>query len=227
MFHLIKQLFYLKANEGAAGGGGTTDPAADPNAKPDTDPTAGGQGADPTPAAGTPPQTFTQADLDRVAAKTRAEEKKKFEDERKKAEMTEAERLMAEKAEAEKRTADLQGQLNTVKIEAEAKVQAAAAGVKPEHLAYVLRLADLSGVSVNDSGAVDGVAVKTAIEAVLTSLPALKATPGTPNAGGEFGAGGLGPKDLKTQILEAEAKGDWKTAGELKALQMVNLHNKT
>jgi hypothetical protein len=222
---LLRMMFHFAANEGGAGGGGGATPPAEPPATPPTDPTTAGGQADP--AKPDAEAKFTQADLDRIAAKTRSEEKKKFEDERKKAEMTEAERLTTEKAEAEKQTADLRTQLNTVKIEAEAKVQAAAAGVKPEHLAYVMKLADLSGVAVNDGGAVDGAAVKTAIEAVLTALPALKSSSGVPAAGGDFGVGGPGPLNLDQQILEAEGKSDWKRAGELKALKMVNLQSKT
>ena len=89
---------------GVGGGGGNADPQKPPEGgAPQGDPNAGGaeaaaagagSGAD----AG---KTFTQADVDKLIGKTRAEEKRKFEDEAKKAAMTEAERLKAEKVAAE------------------------------------------------------------------------------------------------------------------------------
>lgn len=95
---------------------------------------------------------------------------------------------------------------------AEAKVQALAAGVKPERIDYLLKLTDLSKIEVKD-GAVDSALVKEAIENVLKDLPELKAQPGTQKAGGDFSGGGqntgLTMDQIKTMTpAEMEARLD-------------------
>jgi len=229
---------YLEANEGATGGGGGTDPAT---AKPDADPTAGEVKPDaPAPVkpdAGTTvkpdeskkyTQAELQAEIDRVAAKTRADEKRKYEEELRRAEMTKLERAEVEKAEADERLTSTQQELAWVKTESEIRVQALAAGIKPEVLTHFIKLVDLDGIKINSEGQVDAEAVKSAVNKIIEDIPAFKsATASVPKAGGDFGGGGDGPKDLKSQILEAETKGDWALAGQLKAVQMSNLHNPT
>lgn len=99
--------------------------------------------------------------------------------------MTEQEKLKAAADEAEKKGKAAVDAANQRLITAEAKVQAAALGVNPEKIAYVLKLADLSGADVDDKGEVNAKAVKQAIEAVLKDLPELKAGgQGGPNLGG-------------------------------------------
>lgn len=135
--------------------------------------------------AGEPPtdggKTFTQEDLDRLIQQRLQRERKKWEqqleEERKKAAMTEAERLKAEKEEAERRAQEAQASANQRLINAEARVQAVTLGIRPERVAYALKLADLSAVDVDDSGNPDEAAIKAALEAVLKDLPELKGAP--------------------------------------------------
>lgn len=68
---------------------------------------------------------------------------------------------------------------------------------------------------VDDNGEVDDQAIKQAVAKLAKVL-----TPkGPPPASGDFGGGngqGTPPKNLREQIREAEAKGDWNTARRLK-----------
>lgn len=135
-------------------------------------------------------KTFTQEELDAIIAKRLNREKKNWESdlekERQKAQMTEAEKLKAEKEEAEKKSKTVLDSANQRLITAEAKVQAAALGVNPDKISYVLKLADLSGVEVDDKGEVDTKAAMQAVEAVLKALPELKGAAGH----GGFNMGG-------------------------------------
>ena len=54
-----------------------------------------------------------------------------------------------------------------------AQAAASALGIKPERVAYALKLADLSGVKVEDDMAVDQQAVTDALKKVLDDLPEL------------------------------------------------------
>lgn len=228
LFHRLRVMPYYSPDEG--GGDGT--PPAEPPAAPPTPPAGGATPPEPpaTPPAG---KTFTeaelQAELDRVAAKVRAEEKTKADKQRELDEMTQLERAEASATESEEKLTSVTQELAWVKTESEIRVQALAAGVKPEHLAHVLKLVDLEGISINDEGVVDTVAVKASVDKVLESVPALKTTPvtPTPQAGGDFGGGGPGPKSLDTQIQEAEAAGDWATAGLLKTQKTLELAGKS
>src|SRR5690606_21437629 len=96
----------------------------------------------------------TQEELDRIIQQRLQRERKKWEqqieEERRKAAMTEAERLKAEKEEAERKAQETQAAAHRRIIQAEAKAQALALGVRPERLEYALRLADLSEVEVGD-----------------------------------------------------------------------------
>jgi len=97
-------------------------------------------------------KTITQEELDRIIQQRLQRERKKWEqqieEERRKAAMTEAERLKVEKEEAERKAQEAQAAANRRIIQAEAKAQALALGVRPERLEYVLRLADLSEIEV-------------------------------------------------------------------------------
>lgn len=167
-------------------------------------------------------KTFTQAELDEIIKKRLAREKKSWEqqleEEKKKAAMTEAERLKAEKEEAERKAKEAQQAANQRLITAEAKVQAAALGVKPEKLSYVLKLADLSDVEVDENGSVDEKAVKAAVEKVLKDLPELAST-GTSRGGGDFNTG-TPPKDIDDQIKQAQEKGNWREVIKLQRQKM-------
>lgn len=138
-------------------------------------------------------KTFTQDELDQIIQRRLARERKQWEqqleEERKKAKMDEAERLRVEKEDAEKRAQEAHAAANQRIIAAEAKVQAVALGVKPERVAYALKLADLSEVEVGDNGDPDTAAIKTAIEAVLNDLPELRGSVAPPKSGSEFQGG--------------------------------------
>lgn len=121
-------------------------------------------------------KTFTQDELDAIIDKRLKRERKKWQDtvesEKKKAQMTEQERLKAEKEEAEKRVTEAEKRANQRLIRAEAKAMAAELGVKSERVNYLLKLADLDGVEVDD-GEVDASAVKTAVQQVVKDMPEL------------------------------------------------------
>lgn len=57
-----------------------------------------------------------------------------------------------------------------------AKSAAAQLGIKPERVEYAIRLADLSGIKVDDSMTVDQEAVQSALKAVLEVVPELAGT---------------------------------------------------
>lgn len=162
----------------------------------------GGQGH-----AGTTPtdggKTFTQAELDAIIAKRLARERKaweqQLEEERKKAQMTEAERLKAEKEEAERRAKEAEAAANQRLIQAEAKVVALELGIKPERVAYAIRLANLSDVEVGENGQVDTKALKAALEQVIKDIPELKGTSTPAKSGTDF-QGGL-PKGGDTNSI--------------------------
>ena len=130
---------------------------------------------------------FTQEELEAKLAKRLARERRKWEqqleEERKKAAMTEAERLRAEKEEAERRAQAAIEAANQRAIRAEARVQAAALGVRPERLDYVLRLLDLSEIEVGEDGTPDAGAIKQAVEQLLRDLPELKGSTGSVGTG--------------------------------------------
>ncbi len=172
----------LFADDGGDGGAEPQEPTGGDQGqgKGDTEPSSGGK-------------TFTQAELDAIIAKRLSRERKaweqQLEEERKKAAMTEAERLKAEKEEAEKRANELVQAANRRIIAAEAKVAAAAAGVKPERISYVLKLADLSDIEADENGNVDSKAIAAAINAVLKDLPELKGDIMPPKGGDDFSKG--------------------------------------
>lgn len=150
-------------------------------------PSTGG-GNDPEPeSTGNKGKLFTQEELDAIIAKRLARERRQWEqqleEERKKAAMTEAERLKAEKEEAERRAQAAIEAANQHAIRAEARVQAAALGVRPERLDYVLRLLDLSEIEVGEDGTPDAGAIKQAVEQLLRDLPELKGSTGSVGTG--------------------------------------------
>lgn len=173
------------------GGAGSSDAGSDDNGG--TTGNGGHQNAGEPPTDGG--KTFTQDELDAIIAKRLARERKaweqQLEEERKKAAMTEGERLRAEKEEAERRAQEAQASANQRLINAEARVQAVTLGIRPERVAYALKLADLSAVDVDDSGNPDEAAIKAALEAVLKDLPELKGAPAPQGpSGADFNGGG-------------------------------------
>ncbi|EMT54722.1 scaffold protein [Brevibacillus borstelensis AK1] len=151
-----------------------------------TDPPAEPPTADPEPT-----KTFTQEELDKIVADRIARERKKYEkyadyddlkkkaeeyeraeEERKKAEMTAQERLEAEKAEALRKAQEAEeaaqrtmSTANQRLIKSEFKLLAKEAGIRADALEDAYKLADFSGVTVDEDGNVDG--VKAVIESLI------------------------------------------------------------
>lgn len=63
-------------------------------------------------------------------------------------------------------------------IRAEAMVQATGLNVKADRIDYLIRLADLTQVDVDEHGNADGAAIRLALEDVLKDVPELKSTSG-------------------------------------------------
>lgn len=203
-----------------------TDPPADPPAEPPA--------VDPEPA-----KTFTQEDLDKIVADRIARERKKYADydeikkkaeeyeqaeaERKKAEMTAQERLEAEKAEALRKAQEAEeaaqrtmSTANQRLIKSEFKLLAKEAGVRADALEDAFKLADVSGVTVDEDGNVDG--VKAVIEALIAGKPYLveqaKKEPKT--IGGPTGyAADDEAKTLEAQLEEAKKQRNFSKVVEL------------
>ena len=192
LFHFDLQRFAGDGDPDAGGNDGGQDTGNGGQGHAGSTPTDGGK-------------TFTQEELDRLIQQRLQRERRKWEqqleEERRKAAMTEAERLKVEKEEAERRAKEAQAAANRRIIEAEAKVQAVALGIKPERVAYALRLADLSGVEVDDNGNPDTDAIKAALEAVLKDLPELKGAAAPAKSGADFN--GAKPLDKPSTLFAA------------------------
>ena len=90
---------------------------------------------------------------------------------------------------------------NSVLRTTEAKLQAVTLGVKPEKVDYLLRLADISDVEVDDKGQVDSAALKAKLESVLTDLPELKGKTTAPSKGGNQFSGDPDKKLLTMDVI--------------------------
>lgn len=203
IWKLLRSSTCFDANDGAGSGGDNSNNDGG---------NAGGDGGN---AGGGDTKTFLQTDVDKIVSDRLAREKKKIEADLKaalkaeadKAAMTEAEKLKADKEEAEGKASEATKAANARIINAEARITANDLGVKADKLAYVLKLADLSGVTVNDDGEPDAVAIKAAIEAVLKDLPELKT--GSKQGDSQMGGGGFGggnngtDKPLTTELIGA------------------------
>jgi hypothetical protein len=100
-----------------------------------------------------------------------SEQQQQAEEQARRAKMEESERLKLEKQEAEQRAQDALGRANKRVINSEARALAASRGVSSERLAYVVRMADLSGVEVDDDGNADTETLTSAIDRVLEDIP--------------------------------------------------------
>lgn len=172
-----------------------------------------------------PEHTFTQSELDAIVADRLARERKKYgdyddlktklsefeqaEEERKKAQMTETERLTAELAEAQKKASEAEearqialSSINQRLIESEFKAQARDANIPAERLAAALKLADLSGATVGEDGAISGVDV--ALAALKEAHPYLAVVTQPKPIGSPAGGDPL-PDQTKEQRLKEAA----------------------
>lgn len=149
--------------------------------------------------------TFTQADIDRVVKDRLKRERTNWDkeqaDAKKQADMTEAEKLKAAKDEAEGKVKEIQTKADQRTIKAEAKVQALAAGVNPTRVDALLKLSDLSTITIGDDGEPDSNALKAAVAAALKDYPEFKAAAGNGKSGGDFSGGNLNDKPLSVQII--------------------------
>lgn len=180
-------------------GGATDDGGGDGSAGEGDDSDAGG---DTKKVEYTPEQQAHMAEVIKTekakaaAAATKAAERAK---------MDEADRLKAEKADAEKQAADALAKANERIVTAEAKVQAIDAGADPKQLAYVLKLADLTDVKVDDDGTPDEKAIRKAIDKVLADVPALKTSSTSTGRSGADGINGNGGQAKPSNLEEAVA----------------------
>jgi hypothetical protein len=197
----LRNLIFFDANDGAGPGGGS-------NAGGNNDGGNAGDNGDGNNAGGGNTKTFNQEDVDRIVSDRLKREKKTWEstleEERRKAAMTEAERLKAKKEAAEKASKTASDAANSRVIKAESRVIANELGVKADKLSYVLKLADLSNVTIGDDGEPNTAAIRTAIEAVLKDIPELK---GANNGDGKGGSGGFGGQNSNDKPLTAELIG--------------------
>ena len=172
-----------------------------------------------------PTKTFTQADLDNVVQERLARERKQFADyddlkaraakfdeleNSKKDELTKAQEAVAA---AERRATEAQANANsTLK---RAAIMSAAAKHNAEDAGIIIQLlANSEEVKLDETGNIVG--ADEAVKKLLTEKPFLAKASGRAS-GGSFG--GNSESSLKQRIEEAEAKGDFKTALELKVSQ--------
>ena len=116
---------------------------------------------------------------------------------------TAEQKAQAAEAAAKAEAATAIAQANATLVSAAAQVAAVAAGAKADRIPALLKLADLSDVTVKD-GTPDADAVKTAITKALTEYPEFKTEPTPPagTSGGDMGGGAnqAKPKNLSEAI---------------------------
>jgi hypothetical protein len=118
-------------------------------------------------------RTFTAEEVNDLIEKRLAREKRRADDEKRKASMNATQRAQADKEEAERNAAERISDANTRVIRSEAKLVALDAGVRPERAKAVLELAraELSGVEVDEFGDPDASAIQAAVDAVIKEYP--------------------------------------------------------
>ena len=177
-----------------------------------TNPNAKGNGGTDGAATGSK-QTYTQEDLDKIViertgraekaalrsffqqqglteeeANTAIADYKKAKEAQAEASKNDA-KAQADRADAaEKAAKDAIAKANAVLIRANAQIQASNLGVKSNKLDYVVKMADLTKITIDDSGNPDEAAIKEAVEQVLKDVPELKDTKET--SGFKIGADG-------------------------------------
>lgn len=186
-----KMNLQLFAESGAANSGAENN--TDGTNNPNTEGNGGTDGA----ASGT--KQYTQEDLDKIVTERtgRAEksalksffQQQGLTEEEANAAIADYKKVKAEKAEASKNDAKAQAdradaaekaakdaiaKANAVMIKANAQIQASNLGVKSNKLDYVVKMADLTKITIDDSGNPDEAAIKAAVEQVLKDVPELK-----------------------------------------------------
>lgn len=159
---------------------------------------------------GEPEKKFSQDDLDDAVEKRLARERRKWEREHPEAKKTEDDKKDQGKDDksSDDGSAAKIAAANQKLVQSEAKSVALSLGVKPDRVAYAVRMADLSKIDVDDELGVDGEALKKAIEQVLKDIPELKPTAEDQKKGAGFKVGADGDKsgeDKKTSLKDAVA----------------------
>lgn len=116
---------------------------------------------------------FAQQGLTEEEANAAFEDYKKSKSEKAEAVKNDAKAQSERADKAEQMAREAIEKANQLIIKASAQIHATSLGVKANKLDYVVKMADLKGVTVTD-GAVDEVAVKSAIEKVLSDIPEFK-----------------------------------------------------
>lgn len=194
------RILFKPGKDGEPATGGGDPPAGGGDPKP---PEGSGDPAPPTDPKPSTEKSFTEAEVEATVEKRLKRERKAWEaqldKEKKKASMDEAERSKTEKKEAEDRAEGALKELDSARIEYEAKFAAMSAGAKPERVAQIMRLADLAEVSVTD-GIPDAKGIETAIKTVKADLPELFGSTTPPRSGGDMGGGSQTPTFTRAQV---------------------------
>ena len=109
--------------------------------------------------------------------------------------------LQAQYDELQRSQADVLKQANARVIKAEATMQALSMRIRPDRVEHVIKLANLSGVTLNEQGQADTAAIAKALEDVVSQTPEFKvSTEDDGKPGFKVGASDQ-QKDLKSEEL--------------------------
>lgn len=199
--------FAFAEGDGDGDGGDDSGDGGDDGSDSDDDDTGDDDTDDNADTSGNDDARFSQADIDRIISREKAKLTAKAVKDAELAKLDEAERLKAEKADADQAAKDAKTSADKRVIRADAKVAAAAAGVHKDQLGYVLRLADLSGVEVDEDGEPDPKAIGKAVNKVLSDIPALKGEAPAKKSGNDLnGAKDEQPKSLADAVTNRYTK---------------------
>lgn len=215
----LSGLVMLAPDDGGGNGGGN---AGDPPAPAGSEGSGGGQAPHGAPAATPPTPTLTPDQqaavnaevarqlgaavapkIDAATTKARTQWEADLKALADAENQTAEQKAQAAEAAAKAEAATAIAQANATLVSAAAQVAAVAAGAKADRIPALLKLADLSDVTVKD-GTPDADAVKTAITKALTEYPEFKTEPTPPagTSGGDMGGGAnqAKPKNLSEAI---------------------------
>lgn len=116
---------------------------------------------------------FKQQGLSEAEAQEAFENFKAKKAEAKEAEMQDINSLRSKVEKYEQAESEAMRIANRRLVRADAKVMAVTLNIKPERIEHAIRLADLSGVDVDDKGNVDGETLREALEKVVEEIPEL------------------------------------------------------
>lgn len=131
---------------------------------------------------------FQQKGFTEEEANNAFESYKKGKAEKAEAEKNDIKAMSLRVEEAEKKASEAIARANAQIIKANAQIQATSLGVKANKLDYVIKMADLSTITINEDGSPDESAIKAQIEQILKDIPEFKDT--KESAGFKIGADG-------------------------------------